>query len=103
MKYTPTHEATQTAVGEYLDNLELGLPNPGKLGDAMLADHQLEGDGTMTYEEQTKEARDYYALVDEARNLGIITSLDDPNAIRTVAELKAAVEFKRLLLPECLR
>ena len=57
----------------------------------------------MTYDEQIQEQRDYYALCAEARNLGIDTSLDDPNAIRTVAELKAIVEFKRQLLPECLR
>ena len=37
------------------------------------------------------DARDYYALCDEADALGIPTSLDDPDSPATIAALKDAV------------
>jgi hypothetical protein len=37
----------------------------------------------------------YYRLCDEARALGIPTSLDDPRSPKTVAELQAAVHAAR--------
>lgn len=40
------------------------------------------------YDEQVA----YYRLCDEARSLGIPTSLDDPRSPRTVAGLQAAVD-----------
>lgn len=46
-------------------------------------------------EQLRDEARAYYRLCDEARALGIPTSLDDPRSPRTVAELRAAVEAAR--------
>ena len=45
----------------------------------------------MTYEQRLAEARNYYALCDKAKALGIPVSLDDPNSPSTVAELEAAV------------
>lgn len=42
------------------------------------------------------EQRAYYALCDQARALGIPTSLDDPRTTKTVAELQAAVDAARL-------
>lgn len=41
------------------------------------------------------EAREYQRLCDEARALGIPTSLDDPRSPRTVAGLRAAVAAAR--------
>jgi hypothetical protein len=43
----------------------------------------------MTYAD---DARDYYALCDRAAELGIPTSLDDPDSPTTVADLECAVE-----------
>ena len=42
-----------------------------------------------------REARAYMALCDEARALGVPTSLDDPRSPRTVAGLRAAVNAAR--------
>jgi hypothetical protein len=42
-----------------------------------------------------EEARAYYRLCDEARALGIATSLDDPRSPRTVAALERAVRQRR--------
>ena len=41
------------------------------------------------------EQRAYYRLCDEARALGIPTSLDDPRSPKTVDALRAAVEAAR--------
>jgi hypothetical protein len=38
-----------------------------------------------------QEARDYYALCERARALGIPTSLDDPRSPKTIAALRAAI------------
>jgi hypothetical protein len=43
-----------------------------------------------------REARNYYDLCDEARALGILVSLDDPDSPPTVAALRNAVEAARL-------
>lgn len=45
-----------------------------------------------TYQQLLNEQRDYYALCDKARSLGIPTSLDDPNSPKTVDALRDAVE-----------
>jgi hypothetical protein len=45
------------------------------------------GDTMTAYQEQ----REYLRLVDEARALGIPTSLDDPRSPKTVDELRGAV------------
>lgn len=42
-----------------------------------------------------EQARAYYRLCDEARALGISTSLDDPRSPRTVAALRRAVAARR--------
>jgi hypothetical protein len=41
------------------------------------------------------EAEEYYHLCEEARKLGIPTSLDDPRSPRTVEGLRRAVEAAR--------
>jgi len=46
----------------------------------------------MTYATARQEARDYYRLCDEARALGIPTSLDDPRSPTTVDGLRQAIE-----------
>ena len=43
------------------------------------------------YQLLVAEARDYYALCDRARMLGIPVSLDDRRSPRTVAALREAV------------
>jgi hypothetical protein len=42
-----------------------------------------------------RAAQEYYALCDEARSLGIPTSLDDERSPRTVEGLRRAVEEAR--------
>lgn len=42
-----------------------------------------------------REARAFYALCDEARRLGVPTSVDDPRSPHTVAGLAAAVAVAR--------
>lgn len=42
-----------------------------------------------------KQARAYFRLCDEARALGVPTSLDDPRSPRTVAGLREAVDEKQ--------
>ena len=46
-------------------------------------------------EDYDLDPRAYQALLDEARALGIPTSLDDPNSPRTIAGLRAAVAERR--------
>lgn len=48
-----------------------------------------------SYQELVTEARDYYALVAEARTLGIPVDLANPASPKTVAALRAAVEAAR--------
>lgn len=43
-----------------------------------------------------REQREYAALCDKARALGIPTSLDDPRSPKTVAALRKAVDDARL-------
>lgn len=45
--------------------------------------------------EHLQEQRDYYALIDEARKLGVPTSLDDPRTPKTVAATVAAIRAVR--------
>jgi hypothetical protein len=52
---------------------------------------QAEGYGRLR-----EQALAYYRLVEEARALGVPTSLDDPRSPRTVAELAAAVRAARV-------
>lgn len=49
----------------------------------------------MTYSQRIQEARDYYALCDEARAAGIPTSLDDPRTPPTVQALREAAKNSR--------
>lgn len=44
-----------------------------------------------TYADTLREQREYAALCDKARDLGVPVSLDDPRAPRTIAALKQAV------------
>ncbi len=50
---------------------------------------------TMTSKTAREEAVAYYRLCDEARALGIPTSLDDPRSPNTVDALRQAVEASR--------
>lgn len=49
----------------------------------------------MNYRALQHEARRYYALVAEARRLGIPVALDDPRSPQTVAELRESVKVAR--------
>lgn len=49
----------------------------------------------MSYAEELRVQREYAALCDEARKLGVPTSLDDPRSPRTVEGLRAAVEVAK--------
>lgn len=47
-----------------------------------------------TYADRLREQREYAALCDKARQLGVPVSLDNPNSPKTVAGLKQAVAAK---------
>jgi len=46
------------------------------------------------YGQKRAEAQVYYRLCERAREVGIPTSLDDPDSPKTTAELAAAIEAK---------